>query len=284
MASRRRLDAELQRRGLIGDRARAQELVDAGRVLVAGAVAAKANRLVAPGDAIRVLDPPARFVGRGGDKLAAALDRFDVVTAGARCLDAGSSTGGFTDALLDAGAASVIAVDVGRHQLHERLRGDPRVDRREQTDIRSVHVDDIAGPVDVVVADLSFISIGAVIDALVAVVRPGGDLVVLVKPQFEADRTEVSRGRGVIRDPDVWRRVLTEALVVIDEAGTAIMEAMVSPLRGADGNAEFLVHARRCSEHPASSAVGRAPEESLEGLVDGMVEGLVADALAGGDR
>ena len=202
---------------------------------------------------IRVLGPPARFVSRGGEKLAAALGRFAVVVEGRRCLDAGSSTGGFTDALLQAGARSVVAVDVGRHQLHERLRGDPRVDSREQTDIRTVDAADIGGPVDVVVADLSFISVRAVIDALVGVLAPGGDLVVLVKPQFEAGRADVSRGRGVIRDPEIWRRVLSENVGVIEGAGTAIMDAMVSPLRGADGNAEFLVHARRApvgADHP----------------------------------
>src|SRR5690606_9682403 len=130
-----------------------------------------------------------------------------------------------------------------RHQLHERLRGDRRVDSREQTDIRRVTPDAVGGPVDIVVADLYFISLGAVIDSLVTLVRPGGDLVVLVKPQFEAGRAEVSRGRGVVRDPEVWRRVLADAVVAIEEAGAAIMGAMVSPLRGTDGNAEFLLHA-----------------------------------------
>ncbi len=216
-----------------------------------GAPADKPARLVAPGDAIRILGPPPRFVGRGGDKLAGALERFDLRVSGARCLDAGASTGGFTDALLQAGARSVLAVDVGRHQLHERLRADVRVDSREQTDIRSVTVEQIGGPVDVAVADLSFISIRAVIGPLVSLLVPGGDLVVLVKPQFEAGRAEVSKGRGVIRDPTVWKRVLEEAVVAIDGAGAAIMEAMVSPLRGADGNAEFLLHARRRADgHP----------------------------------
>ncbi len=219
-----------------------------------GAPADKAARLVAPGDPIQILGPPPRFVGRGGDKLAAALEHFDLRIADARCLDAGASTGGFTDALLQAGARSVVAVDVGRNQLHERLRADARVDSREQTDIRSVHADEIGGPVEVVVADLSFISIRAVIGPLLALLAPGGDLVVLVKPQFEAGRSEVSKGRGVIRDPAVWRRVLDEAVVVIEGAGAAIMEAMVSPLRGADGNAEFLLHARRSSVGCAESS------------------------------
>lgn len=271
--ARRRLDLELLRRGFTETRQQARHLIDAGRVLVANAPADKAGRLVAPGEPIRVLGPPARYVGRGGEKLAGALVRFDVDPAGVRALDAGASTGGFTDALLQAGAASVVAVDVGRAQLHERLRADPRVDVREQTDIRTVRPDDVGGPVDVVVADLSFISLHAVIEALLALVAPGGDLVVLVKPQFEAGRAEVSKGRGVIRDPDVWRRVLDEVMVAIRAAGGAIMDAMVSPLRGADGNAEFLVHARR-------PELGRDPQDPAvdERALD--VGALVAEAAA----
>lgn len=233
-------------------------------MLVGGAPAPKASRLVAADEPIVVVGPPPRFVGRGGDKLAGALDRFSLSVAGARCLDAGASTGGFTDALLQAGAASVVAVDVGRNQLHERLRGDPRVDSREQTDIRTVRPDDVGGPVDVVVADLSFISLRSVIDALVALAGAGGHLVLLVKPQFEAGRVEAAKARGVIRDDAVWRRVLDEILVVIEAAGAAIMDGMLSPLRGADGNAEFLIH--------ASTAGPSTVERSV------LVEGLVAAA------
>ena len=242
-------------------------LIDDGRVLVGGAPTDKAARLVGPDEPIRVLGPPARFVSRGGEKLAGALDRFAVDVRGRRCLDAGSSTGGFTDALLQAGAASVVAVDVGRHQLHERLRRDDRVEVREQTDIRRVTPTSVGGPVDVVVADLSFIAIRAVIATLVELLVDDGDLVVLLKPQFEAGRAEVSRGKGVIRDPDVWRRVLADNLVVMEDAGTAIMDAMVSPLRGAEGNAEFLLHARRVtpSDGPARPA---APTIDVGALAD----------------
>jgi 23S rRNA (cytidine1920-2'-O)/16S rRNA (cytidine1409-2'-O)-methyltransferase len=237
-------------------------------VLVGGAPTDKPARLVGPDEPIRVLGPPPRFVSRGGEKLAAALDRFAIEVRDRRCLDAGSSTGGFTDALLQAGAASVVSVDVGTHQLHERLRSDPRVDSREQTDVRRVTPAGVGGAVDVLVADLSFISLRAVIDALVGLLGPAGDLVVLVKPQFEAGRAEVSRARGVIRDPEIWHRVLTENLGVIEGAGTAIMDAMVSPLRGADGNAEFLVHARR----------GPVPDRRPRPDVDALVA-----AAAGGD-
>lgn len=226
-----------------------------------------------------MLGPKARYVGRGGDKLAGALERFSMDVVGARCLDAGSSTGGFTDALLQAGAAHVVAVDVGRNQLHERLRDDPRVSSRERTDIRSVVVDEVGGPFDVVVADLSFISVSAVIDTLVGLTRPGGDMVVLIKPQFEAGRAEVSRGRGVIRDPDIWTRVLDDAVVVMSGAGAAIMEGMVSPLRGADGNAEFLLRARR----PTPTTYGNTtPAVDLDALVDVLVSTASGAAPAGG--
>lgn len=217
-------------------------------------LADKPARLVDPSEPIELLGPPPRFVGRGGEKLAGALERFDIDVTGARCLDAGSSTGGFTDALLQAGAASVVAVDVGRNQLHERLRADARVEVREQTDIRAVVPDSVEGPVDVVVADLSFISIRRVVDALVGLVGPGGHLVVLVKPQFEAGRAEVSKGQGVVRDPAVWQECLAGAVSAISEAGAVIMEAMVSPLRGADGNVEFLVHARRAGGRSGPAA------------------------------
>ena len=247
-------------------------LIDDGRVLVGGAPTDKAARLVGPDEPIRVLGPAPRFVSRGGEKLAGALDRFEVDVEGRRCLDAGSSTGGFTDALLQAGAASVVAVDVGRHQLHERLRADPRVDVREQTDIRRVDPSAVGGPVDVVVADLSFIAIRAVIAALVDLLVPGGDLVVLLKPQFEAGRAEVSRGRGIIRDPEVWRRVLADNLAVIEDAGAAIMDAMVSPLRGAEGNAEFLLHARRVTPQEGTCPTTR-PRPTID-------VGALADAAS----
>jgi 23S rRNA (cytidine1920-2'-O)/16S rRNA (cytidine1409-2'-O)-methyltransferase len=241
---RRRLDAELVRRGLSPSREQAQGDIGAGRVLVAGATAHKPARLVAPGEPIRLLGPGPRFVGRGGEKLDAALDRFGIDPAGRRALDAGASTGGFTDCLLQRGAASVVAVDVGYGQLHERLRADPRVDGRERTNVRDLPPDAVGGPVDLVVADLSFVSVRAVLPALVGLAAPGADLVLLVKPQFEAGRAEASKGRGVIRDPAVWRRVLGEVRAACAGAGSAMMAVMVSPITGADGNREFLAHCR----------------------------------------
>jgi 23S rRNA (cytidine1920-2'-O)/16S rRNA (cytidine1409-2'-O)-methyltransferase len=243
VSGRRRLDAELVRRGLVPSRSEAQALIDEHRVLVNGAVADKPARQVAPGDQLLVSGPPSRFVGRGGLKLEHALDTFGIDVTGARALDAGASTGGFTDCLLQRGAARVVALDVGHGQLHERLRADPRVTNLERTNIRRIDQAAIGGPVDIVVADLSFISLTLVIDPLVGVCQPGAPMVLLVKPQFEAGRVEVSRGRGVITDPDVWTRVRGEVESALVSAGCAIAGWTDSPITGADGNREFLVHA-----------------------------------------
>jgi 23S rRNA (cytidine1920-2'-O)/16S rRNA (cytidine1409-2'-O)-methyltransferase len=211
-----------------------------------------------------------RFVGRGGEKLAAALDRFGVTVDGSRALDAGASTGGFTDCLLQYGARCVVAVDVGYGQLHERLRADPRVRSVERTNVRDLVPGDLGPPFDVVVADLSFISLRTVLAPLLEQAAPGAHLVLLVKPQFEAGREEAARARGVISDPAVWWRVLDEVLIALRAAGAAIMGAMVSPLTGADGNVEFLVHARAATAtdvgHTANYAA-TAVDEALA-LVD----------------
>jgi 23S rRNA (cytidine1920-2'-O)/16S rRNA (cytidine1409-2'-O)-methyltransferase len=236
-------------------------------VRVAGTVATKVSRMVAPADALEVVGPPPRFVGRGGEKLDAALEGFGLDVRGSRALDAGASTGGFTDCLLQRGAASVIAVDVGYGQLHERLRADERVTNLERVNVRSLEPDDVGGPVDIVVADLSFISLRAVLGTLVALTEHGGDLVLLVKPQFEAGRVEAAKGRGVIRDPVVWRRVLEEVRAASVSQGAAMMEVMPSPITGAEGNVEFLVHC--CSGAPAASACS-----------DAALDGVIAAALA----
>jgi 23S rRNA (cytidine1920-2'-O)/16S rRNA (cytidine1409-2'-O)-methyltransferase len=212
-----------------------------------------------------VLGPPPRFVGRGGEKLDAALDRFGVDAAGRRALDAGASTGGFTDCLLQRGAATVVAVDVGYGQLHERLRADERVAVHERTNIRDLRAGDLGPPADVVVADLSFISLRTVLPALLDLAAPRADLVLLVKPQFEAGREEAARGRGVITDAAIWRRVLRDVAAALAERGAAIMGAMVSPITGADGNVEFLLHARAPSTGGAPTAVDAA---LLDGVVD----------------
>lgn len=246
MAARRRLDAELVRRGLATSREAARAEVLAGRVTVGGAPATKPSRLVDPGEAIVVHGPPPRFVSRAGFKLVAAIERFGLGPSidGARVLDAGASTGGFTDCVLQCGAAEVVALDVGHNQLHERLLAHPRVVSKERTNLRTVTPGSLGDPFDVVVADLSFISLELVLDPLIAVAAAGALYVVLVKPQFEAGRTEVARGRGVISDPVVWRGVLGSIASALTTRSAAIMGAMASPLTGADGNVEFLLVGR----------------------------------------
>ena len=221
---------------------------------MSGTVAVKASRLVTPSEPIHLTGPRARYVSRGGEKLAAALTTFGLDVAGARALDAGSSTGGFTDCLLQHGALSVTALDVGRGQLHERLRGDDRVDAREQTDIRTYTLADAGGaPYDVVTADLSFISVTRAVPMLAGeLARSRADLVVLVKPQFEAGRSEASKGRGVIRDAGIHRRALGVVGSALAEVGAEVKGAMPSPITGHAGNIEFLVHARaHAGGHPA---------------------------------
>ena len=250
------------RRGLVASRDAARRAVESGHVLVGGAVATKATRLVAPDEPLLLQGPAPRFVGRGGEKLDAALEHFAIDVADLRALDAGASTGGFTDCLLQRGVRTVFAVDVGYGQFHERLRRDPRVHLRERTNVRDLTADQIGGPVDVLAADLSFISLRTVSAALTALCA--GDMVVLVKPQFEAGREEASRGRGVIRDPGVWRRVLGEVRSAFREHGAAMIGVMVSPLRGADGNVEFLAHLH----------AGREPGASID---DARLDAVVAE-------
>ena len=230
------------RRGLVESRTDAARAIDAGRVLVNGASADKASRQVHAGDALVVSDPP-RYVSRGGDKLEAALSSFGVAVTGLRVLDAGASTGGFSDCLLQCGAAQVVALDVGHGQLHPRIRHDERVVVLERFHVRDATPEAIGGTVDLVTADLSFISLTRVLPSLVAVCRPGAALVLLVKPQFEAGRAEVSKGRGVITDPAIHARVRDEVRDALHREGCRVLGWIESPLTGGDGNREFLVHA-----------------------------------------
>lgn len=208
---RRRLDVELVRRGLANSRAEAQAAVEAGLVTVAGSPATKAASLVAADAPVQVIGPARRFVSRGGEKLRSALDRFGVDARARDCLDAGASTGGFTDCLLQAGAARVAAVDVGYGQLAWEVRNDPRVTVMERTNVRGLEPADLPFVPDLIVADLSFISLRTVLPALVRVSDPDVEFVVLVKPQFEAGQADVGSG-GVVRDPGTWRRVLVEVM------------------------------------------------------------------------
>jgi 23S rRNA (cytidine1920-2'-O)/16S rRNA (cytidine1409-2'-O)-methyltransferase len=267
-APRRRLDDELVRRRLAPSRTQAQADIAAGRIRVSGAVADKPARLVRPGDPIVVEGPGPRFVSRAGVKLDAALDRFGLDVAGRRVLDAGASTGGFTDCVLQRGASAVIAVDVGHGQLHERVRSDPRVTVWDRTNVRHLDPARVDPPVELVVGDLSFISLRLVLDPLLAVLAPDGDLVTLVKPQFEAGRQVVSRGRGIVSDPEVWSEVLTQVSSALEDRGAAIMGAMASPITGSDGNVEFVLHARPGGSAPAP--VGTTAE---------VLAGAVAEAV-----
>jgi 23S rRNA (cytidine1920-2'-O)/16S rRNA (cytidine1409-2'-O)-methyltransferase len=237
---------------------------------VAGSTATKASRMVASSDALELLGPGPRFVSRGGDKLDAALEHFGVDVSGLRALDAGSSTGGFVDCLLQRGATEVVAVDVGRGQLDVRLRNDARVRLHEGMNIRFADVDILgpSGPADVLTADLSFISLRAVAPALARLVRAGGEMIVLVKPQFEAGRSEVSRGKGVIRDPELWRAALNDVASALSEVGTGIMGAVASPLRGAAGNVEFFLQCR--------ASVAPTPGDRIGSLLDAAIAAVDA--------
>ncbi len=257
-------------------------------------MADKPARLVSAADPIVLLDPP-QYVSRGGGKLAAALARFVVQVGGARCLDAGSSTGGFTDCLLQCGAAHVLAVDVGRGQMHEQLRRDPRVTLLEQTHVRDLTETDIqraaaevpgkhvGPPFDVVVADLSFISLTAVVGTLAGpMARHGADLVLLVKPQFEVGRLQASRGRGVVRDPELRRAALGRVACAVAGTGASIIGAMASPVVGPAGNVEYLLHA---TAHTAGGATPGSAPAPLDAKLDTAVQAkLDAAVQAGGSE
>lgn len=251
MIRRNRLDVELVRRHLAGSREDAQDLIRGGRVLVNGAPADKAARHVGPGDNLLVEGPPARFVSRGGEKLQAALDHFHLSVRDSRALDVGASTGGFTDCLLQNGARQVVALDVGHGQLHPRIRHDPRVVVVEGQNIRRYDRRQWGEDFDVVVADVSFISLTVIADVLVSLCRLGGSLVVLVKPQFEAGRQEVSRGRGVITDAGIHEAACQRVKEAFTACGAEVLDVIASPLLGGSGNREFLLCATVRERLPA---------------------------------
>lgn len=254
---RRRLDAELVRRGLARSRADAVAAVRDGRVTVGGAPAATPARLVGADEAVHLAAPDGQFVSRGGHKLAGALDAFGLDVAGRRVLDAGASTGGFTDCVLQRGAAMVIAVDVGHGQLAWSLRTDERVVVMERTNVRGLDAAAIGGPVDLVVADLSFISLRTVAPALLACATPTADFVLLVKPQFEAGRSRVGKG-GVVRDAAIRRVVVGEVIDDLAVSGLGTIAVSVSALTGADGNVEYLAHGRAGAPTLGIDALDRA--------------------------
>lgn len=246
MTGRARADQLLVDRGLAESRAKAQALILAGLVFSGERKIEKAGQALA-GDApleVRGKDHP--WVSRGGIKLAHALAHFGWDVAGAVALDVGSSTGGFTDVLLHKGAARVFAVDVGTNQLAWKLRQDPRVVVHEQTNARYLTEAVVTGPVDLIVCDASFISLAKVLDKALAFARPGGGLIALVKPQFEAERGEIGKG-GVVRDAAVHQRVCAAAADWLSARGWTVEGVTTSPITGPEGNVEFLIAARNGS-------------------------------------
>ena len=240
-----RADQLLVQRGLAATRTRAQALILAGKVYIGEARVEKPGGLVGEDAEISVRGDDHPYVSRGGVKLAGALDAFGVDPTGKRCLDLGASTGGFTDCLLQRGAISVAAVDVGYGQLAHSLRVDPRVLVLERTNAKTLTPDRIGGACDLVVVDASFIGLGKLADAIARNTRSGGDLVALVKPQFEVGREEESKTRGVVRDPELRARAIDAAIADVREAGFDILGSADCVIEGPKGNLEAFVHARR---------------------------------------
>ena len=238
-----RLDVLLVDRGLAASRERARAQILAGQVTVDGQVVSKAGAPIASDARVELVAPDHPYVGRGGVKLAHALDTFAIAIAGRHALDIGASTGGFTDVLLQRGAASVIALDVGHGQLDWKLRNDPRVIVREGVNARKLSTEDVPHLVDLVTIDVAFISLALIFPALPPFLARGADVVPLVKPQFEAGRGEVGKG-GLVTDPAVHEAVVARATEQAAAAGLRRMGFTASPITGASGNREFLLHLR----------------------------------------
>jgi 23S rRNA (cytidine1920-2'-O)/16S rRNA (cytidine1409-2'-O)-methyltransferase len=264
---RRRLDLELVRRGIAATRSEADMAIRMGKVTVGGRPATKSGMLVGPAEPIVLAGETRRYVSRGGEKLDAALVAFGVDPSGRRALDAGASTGGFTDCLLARGAGHVVAVDVGYGQLDWRLRRDPRVTVLERTNVRALGPSDVPYRPELVVADLSFISLDVVLPALAGVASGRAEFVLLVKPQFEAGRAEVGPG-GVVSDPGVWDRVLHRVWSRLVTLGIEPAGVVASPLLGPAGNVEFFVHGRRGT--PDGEEVADADAEIASAVEHGL--------------
>jgi 23S rRNA (cytidine1920-2'-O)/16S rRNA (cytidine1409-2'-O)-methyltransferase len=241
MKHRQRLDLILVERGMVDSREKGQALILAGQVLVDGQRVDKPGHAVAPDSKIELAEQP-RYVGRGGLKLEAALDHFGIQVQGKVCLDIGSSTGGFTDCLLQRGVARVYAIDVGTGQLDWKLRNDPRVIVHEQLNARYLSLNDVPEPIDLAVCDVSFISITMILPVLLNFLAKGAEMVILVKPQFELERHQVGKG-GIIRDPALHQQAYRRVEDAVKQLGFQT-EIIPSPVLGAEGNQEFLLYAR----------------------------------------
>jgi 23S rRNA (cytidine1920-2'-O)/16S rRNA (cytidine1409-2'-O)-methyltransferase len=271
--ARRRLDAELVRRGLVSTTTEAADAVRNGLVLVSGRSADNPSTLVDPAEPLEMTRADTPFVSRGGEKLEAALERFGIDVSGLRCLDAGASTGGFTDCLLRRGAEHVIAVDVGYGQLAWSLRTDPRVTLLERTNVRDLTPETLAFAPDVVVADLSFVSLRSVVPVLARLAAFGARFVLLVKPQFEVGRDRVGPN-GVVRDARAWRDAIEGVAEAGARVGLTALGAIASPVLGPAGNVEFPLFAAE-----VASAV---PFDASDAIVEG--ERLVSADARGGTR
>lgn len=249
MPSKSRIDKELVERNLVESREKAQVLVLAGHVFVNGQKAVKASQLIAVDAELEVRGQECPYVSRGGWKLEKALDEFELQLEGKRCLDLGSSTGGFTDLMLQRGAASVTSVDVGKGQLHWKLRQDPRVDVREKTNARYLKPEDFSAPFDFLTGDLSFIGLGLILPAAFALATEAATAVYLIKPQFEAGPRQVGKG-GVVRDPAVHREVLVRVLEQDYGQGFCPTGLLASPIKGPAGNIEYLARFERSAVSP----------------------------------
>ncbi|MGV1005722.1 MAG: TlyA family RNA methyltransferase [Candidatus Nanopelagicales bacterium] len=260
---RRRLDAELVRRGLARSREQAQQLIADGRIRVNGAVAVKAATQVGTDAALLMTEPGPDYVSRGAFKLIGALDRFasrGLLVTGRYCLDAGASTGGFTQVLLERGAARVIAVDVGYGQLAWELRTDPRVVLAERTNVRTLQPTALPFVPDLVVADLSFISLTLVLPALSAAATPEADYVLMVKPQFEVGKQRLGAG-GVVREPQLRAAAVAEVAAAAWALGLGTVDVVASPLPGPSGNVEYFLYLKRGAPAPGEAAIRTAVEE-----------------------
>jgi 23S rRNA (cytidine1920-2'-O)/16S rRNA (cytidine1409-2'-O)-methyltransferase len=260
--TRKRLDILLVERELADSRQQAQRLIMAGQVMVDGRVVDKPGTRVPQGAGI-TLQATLPYVSRGGLKLEAALDRFAIEVTGTIAADVGASTGGFTDCLLQRGASKVYAIDVGYGQLAWRLRNDPRVVVMERVNVR--HLEGLPEPVDLATVDVSFISLELVLPAVIGFLKPQGEIVALIKPQFEAGRKQVGKG-GVVKDPAVHRAVLRKILLWADRHGLTVQGLMASPLKGPAGNVEFLAHLAH--QEPEASRL------DIETIIDHCLEEL----------